>query len=372
MRELKAGVIGTGWVATARHIPALKRLEDVAIAAVYDRDVGRARDVAQRFDIPVATTNIDELYAAATDFVSISTPPDSHAPLAIGALEAGRHVFVEKPMAMSTSEARLMARTAERTGLQLCVSHNLLYSRSVRRAVEELKDAGAIQHIMAVQLSNPRRRLPVWYQGLPGGLFFDESPHVLYLLRRLLGDIGVVDVRARLDKTQANSIEFLEARLTNGEVDATLTMSFNAPVSEWRVTIIATNKVITLDLFRDIVTVATNDGKHGPAEVLTGSLGAGLQSVAGFVSSGALYSMNRLLYGHERIIAAFVRSVRGAQPAVRPSEAVSVVRITEDILRRAGIDLDEEPGTAAISAPPRPRPAAATVATEADDLRAAA
>jgi len=100
-------------------------------------------------------------------------------------------------------------------------------------------------------------------------------------------------------------------------------MSFNAPVSEWRVTILATHKVISLDLFRDIITVTTNDGRHGPAEVLTGSLGTGLQSVKGFVSSGALYSMNKLLYGHEGIIAAFVNSIGGAPNPVQPAEALA-------------------------------------------------
>ena len=337
MRKLKAGVIGTGWVATARHIPALRRLDNVEVAAVYDRDETRARAVASKFNIPIATSSIDDLLTQADDFVSICTPPTSHADLAIRALSAGRHVFIEKPMAMNPAEAQAMVDVADRTGRQLCVSHNLLYSRSVRSALKELEDAGPIQHIMATQFSNPQRRLPVWYEGLPGGLFFDESPHVLYLIRRLLGEVKVDMVRSRLNASNGNAIDFIETRLTNGAVDATVTMSFNAPVSEWRVTILATHKVISLDLFRDIITVTTNDGRHGPAEVLTGSLGTGLQSVKGFVSSGALYSMNKLLYGHEGIIAAFVDSIGGAPSPVQPAEALSVVRVTQDILRRAGI-----------------------------------
>jgi predicted dehydrogenase len=331
---LTAGVIGAGWVATARHIPALKRDSRVDLAIVYDHDSRRAGEVARRFQIPAYTSDLKRLFEKAGDFVTICTPPSSHAPLSIQALEAGRHVLVEKPMAMDLAEARAMASAAAKSGKNLCVSHNLLFSRSVRKALEHLEDAGPVQHVIATQLSSPKRRLPTWYSGLPGGLFFDESPHVLYLLRRILGDYKIEDLRVRFEPGDDNAIEFLEAKLSNGSTSATLTTAFNTPVSEWRLTIIAARKIISLDLFRDILTVTESDGRHGPSEILTGSASNAVQSLTGFALSGALYATNRLLWGHERLISAFVDGVLGGPPAVPLTDSLAVVKTTQDILAR--------------------------------------
>ncbi len=337
-RKLIAGVIGAGWVAGDRHIPALKRDGRVEVAVVFDKDPLRARALADRYGIDVSTSDMDHLFDLATDFVSVCTPPTAHAANVIEALEAGCHVFVEKPMAINPAEAEAMIAAAEATDRRLCVSHNLLFSRSVRKALNELQDAGPVQHVFATQLSSPRRRLPTWYQALPGGLFFDESPHVLYLLRRILGDFSIDDVRARFESgSESNAIELLEARLSNGQTSANLTLAFKSPVSEWKVSIVTTRKVITLDLFRDIITVVHSDGRHGPSEILRGSMGAGLQSVAGFVTSGALYASKNLLYGHERIISAFVDNVMGGPPAVELTESLAVVRATQTILEKAGV-----------------------------------
>ncbi len=336
--KLQAGVIGAGWVAGARHIPALKRDGRVHIAAVYDKDPMRARDVADKFGISVSTSDMGHLLDLSTDLVSICTPPATHASLAIRALEAGRHVLVEKPMAMDVAEAESMIAAAESAGRVLCVSHNLLYSRSVRKALEHLQSAGPVQHVFAGQLSSPLRRLPTWYKSLPGGLFFDESPHVLYLLRRILGEFQVDDVRARLEAgSGSNAIELLEARLSNGSTSANLTMAFNSPVSEWRVTIVGTHKVISLDLFRDMVTVVDSDGSHGPSEILGGSLNLALQAATGFVTSGTLFATNRLLWGHERLVSAFIDSIEGGAPAVENADALAVVKTTQLILEKAGV-----------------------------------
>lgn len=331
-----AGIIGAGWVATARHIPALMRDGRVSVNAVYDRSLARAEAAARKFNIPVATDDMDRLIHLSNDFVSICTPPQSHASLAVRALEAGRHVLVEKPMAMTVEEAGLMALAARSRDLRLVVCHNLLFSRSVTRALQALEDAGPIQHVLAVQLSNPDRRLPSWYHELPGGLFFDEAPHMTYLLRRLLGEPSIDQVWTRTEPG-GQAIDFLEARLSHNGVSANLTMGFNTPVSEWGLTIIGTKKIVTLNLFRDICTVVANDGRHGPAEVMAGSLSTALQSATGFVSSGLRYSANRLLYGHEGLVEAFVDSLGGAPPPVSLEDSIGVVRTMTAMLARSGI-----------------------------------
>jgi len=336
---LTVGVIGAGWVATARHIPSFQRDHRTRVEALLDSDPERAQEVARRYHIPHAYGELSDFLAHGPDVVAICTPPWTHAPLAIEALRRGCHVLVEKPMAMSTEEASRMLEAARETGASLCVAHNFLFSRSMRRAqlLLERGELGEVQHAIALQLSSPQRRLPSWYLDLPGGLFFDESPHMIYLLRRFLGDLSVQQAWAQAAPTGiAQTLDRVEARLQGAKGSASLSMSFRSPVSEWLLAVVGTRQVLVLDIFRDILVVHKPDGAHGTRDVLKSSLGAFWQGLAGFASSGALFSARRLLYGHETLVRRFVDSiVEGTTLPVTPEEGVAVVRTMESILEQA-------------------------------------
>jgi scyllo-inositol 2-dehydrogenase (NADP+) len=337
---LSAGIMGAGWVATSRHIPAYRKDGRVRIEAVFDHDFARAQAVAERFGIPVATSDIEVLLRSARDLVSVCTPPMSHGALTLAALDAGRHVLVEKPMAMSSQEAREMAEASRRSGRRLVVSHNFLFSRSMLRARRLLEsgECGDVQKAMAVQLSSPNRRLPRWYPELPGGLFFDESPHMVYLLRSVLGDLKCGAAWARpAPEAQAQPIDELDARLEGDGGTAQLTMSFRAPISEWLLVVVGSRKVLTIDVFRDILTVRGSDGHHAAADVLLSSVLPAAQAAAGFLTSGARYATNRLLYGHDELVRRFVDSIDGAEPPVLLEEGLAVVETVESILAKAGL-----------------------------------
>jgi predicted dehydrogenase len=201
----------------------------------------------------------------------------------------------------------------------------------------ERGDVGEVQHAIALQLSSPRRRLPRWYPDLPGGLFFDESPHMVYLLRRFLGDLSVQQAWAQAAPAgAAQTLDRVEARLQGAQGSASLSMSFRSPISEWLVAVVGTRRVLVLDIFRDILVVLKSDGAHGAADILKGSLQAFVQGLAGFATSGALFSTKRLLYGHEVLVRRFLDSViDGAPLPVAPEEGVAVVRTMESILEQA-------------------------------------
>ena len=338
-KPLAVGVIGAGWVAAARHIPSFLRDRRVRVEALLDPAPERAQAVARRYRIPHTHSELPDFLAHGLDVVSICTPPWTHAPLAIEALRRGCHVLVEKPMAMSASEAFQMIEAARESGASLCVAHNFLFSRSMRKALLLLESGqvGEVQHAIAVQLSSPQRRLPLWYPDLPGGLFFDESPHMVYLLRRFLGDLSVRQawgqeappgVEQRLDR--------VEALLSSARGSADLSMSFRSPVSEWLLTVIGTRRVLVLDIFRDILVVQKPDGAHGTGDVLKSSLRAFWQAAAGFATSGALFSTGRLLYGHEVLVRRFLDSIiDGAPLPVTPEEGMAVVQTMESILEQA-------------------------------------
>lgn len=333
--KLRVGIIGAGWVAQARHIPAFRRHPAVEVSAVYDPHLARAEATARRFGIPADHNSLDAFLAERLDIVSICAPPWTHHRLALKCFERGYHVLTEKPMAMSGEEATGMIDAARRAGTSLCVSHNFLYSRSMLKAERLIQrgEVGAIQHVVGVQLSSPRRRLPRWYPMLPGGLFFDEAPHLLYLIRRFLGSLRV-DF-ASVDGAQAGqqSVAHVHARLSGGMASGLLSMSFLSPVSEWVLLIVGSERVLMLDIFRDILAVLRPDGSHSAREVLPGSLRFGLGLATGFLTSASLYASRRLLYGHDVLVERFVDSIlHGDPPPVSGEDGRQVVDAMNEIL----------------------------------------
>jgi scyllo-inositol 2-dehydrogenase (NADP+) len=346
-KPLAVGVIGAGWVASARHIPSYLRDSRVRVEALLDPVPERAEEVACRHRIPHTYHELPDFLGHKLDVVSICTPPWTHAPLAIAALRRGCHVLVEKPMAMSAEEASQMIEAAREGGASLCIAHNFLFSRSMSKALLLLESGqvGDVQHAIALQLSSPQRRLPAWYPDLPGGLFFDEAPHMVYLLRRFLGDLSVRQAWGQeAPPGMDQRLDRVEARLGGTRGGAELSMSFRSPVSEWLLTVVGTRLVLVLDIFRDILVVQKPDGTHGTGDVLKSSLRAFWQAAAGFATSGALFSTGRLLYGHETLVRRFLDSVvDGAPLPVTPEEGMAVVQTMESILEQAGPQREQAP-----------------------------
>lgn len=334
---VRVGVIGTGWVAQDRHIRAFRRHREAELVTVFDRKPERASQVAERMRIPHWSADMEEFLGSGLDAVSIATPPWTHAELAAAALERGIHVFTEKPMAMSLAEARGMVDAATKAGRLLCVSHNFLFSRAVEKARRFLGDDPGIQYAAAVQLSSLRRRLPDWYRDLPGGLFFDESPHLLYMLQDFLGAPLQVDhVRGRRGPG-GSEIEALEVLLTGSRASGQMTMVFGAPVSEWQVVLTAKRGVVALDLFRDIAIRLRPDGAHLPRDILRTSARALAGHAFGFLTSGTRYATRRQFWGHDEIVRRFVDAVLGRGPSpVAPEESLGVVAATDRILAELG------------------------------------
>ena len=356
------GIIGAGWVAGARHTPSYLKDGRVRVSTIYDPDLSRARVLAHRYEVPYATDNLDELLERARDAVSICTPPMSHKDLAVKALAAGKHVLVEKPMAMNSAEAKAMVTASEKAGKRLVISHNFLFSRSMLRAQKLMTQGklGDVLHAVALQLSSPSRRLPTWFPELPGGLFFDESPHMLYILRCFLGDLNV-DGAWKQDAPEGDrqSVERVEAHLGGAGVSAQLTMSFRAPASEWLVLVIGTKAVLVVDVFRDILTVLGSDNRHGSADVLKSSLGFFTQAAAGFVTSGALHSTGKLFYGHDVLVTRFLDSIEGAPTPVPLSDSLAVVQTMEQIIERWQPDAAKATTARRASTPRTPKAKAA-------------
>jgi predicted dehydrogenase len=195
---MKVGIVGCGQIA-AVHIPHIRAQPQATIVGVADPNTAQAQELARRFHIPhVYSTLAGLLDAQRPDVVHILTPPQTHATLAVEAMEAGCHVLVEKPMAVNLEAADAMEAVAQRRGVKLCVDHNHLFDPAMARA-RGLVEQGAIGEVVWVESfegfdqGNPNNpyvkpgSADHWVHQLPGGIFQNLAPHPAYLLLTFLG-----------------------------------------------------------------------------------------------------------------------------------------------------------------------------------------
>lgn len=189
------GMMGHVAVLALRRDP---RWEVVAVAdpsaAARERSAALVPEAAA-LDDARALVQPDELDRHGIDVVVVATPPDSHAALAVAALDAGRHVLCEKPMAVTVTEARAMADAARRAGTQgvvAVVDHQLRYARAQRWIRDRLAEGavGAVHHVQVVA-TFPALRATGWTwwssRARGGGLLNEYGSHTVDLLQWWLG-----------------------------------------------------------------------------------------------------------------------------------------------------------------------------------------
>lgn len=172
MDKVRIGIIGCGGIANNKHMPALHRLPDVELVAFCDIIVERAEKAAKEYGVEGAKVYEDykELLKDETiDVVHVLTPNREHSFITVDALEAGKHVMCEKPMAINTEEAQKMLDAAKRTGKKLTIGYQNRYrpdSWYLKRACDN-GDLGEIYYAKAHAIR--RRAVPTW------GVFLNEE-----------------------------------------------------------------------------------------------------------------------------------------------------------------------------------------------------
>src|SRR6202453_3624103 len=127
MKTIRTAIFGTGFMGRV-HLEAVRRLEFVEAAAIAGRNSEAAQRLGAGFSVPKITNNYREILRdPAIDAVHICTPNAQHFLMAKEALEAGKHVICEKPLATSMEEGEELVLLAKRQGLRNCVCHNLRY-----------------------------------------------------------------------------------------------------------------------------------------------------------------------------------------------------------------------------------------------------
>jgi predicted dehydrogenase len=171
-RKYRIGIIGCGGIANGKHLPSLSKLSNVELVAFCDIVQESAATAATKYGIEGALVCEDYrevLQDATIDIVHVLTPNISHAEISIAALEAGKHVMCEKPMAKTAEDAKRMVETAKRTGKKLTIGYNNRFRPDSQHLKNVCADGELGQIYFAKAHAIRRRAVPTW------GVFLDEE-----------------------------------------------------------------------------------------------------------------------------------------------------------------------------------------------------
>jgi predicted dehydrogenase/nucleoside-diphosphate-sugar epimerase len=267
----RVALVGTGYIAQW-HARALCSVRDVELVAVCDRILPRAQEFARNFGVPQAHGSLEALLAAQElDAVHILLPPDQHFEAARKALEAGVHVFLEKPMCDRLVNCQALVRMAAERGLRLGVGHNFLFAAPYERLRQDLR-AGSLGHIDDLTIT--------WHRPLPQ---IASGPFDTWLLRdprNILTEIGSHSVAHMLDLVgepdemrviPGNPIELPSGRrfyrrwqvlAGKGRTAVELRFSFVPGFSEYTIHVRGSLAAATVDFERNTYTLH----RHHPAD----------------------------------------------------------------------------------------------------------
>jgi predicted dehydrogenase len=150
MKTIRTAIFGTGFMGRV-HLEGVRRIEYLEAAAIAGRNFEAARRLGAGFSVPTIATDYREILGDPTiDAVHICTPNAQHFSMAKDALNAGKHVLCEKPLATSVEEGEELVSLAAKQGLRNCVCHNLRYYPMVQQ-MRAVREAGDLGEILVVQ-----------------------------------------------------------------------------------------------------------------------------------------------------------------------------------------------------------------------------
>jgi predicted dehydrogenase len=259
MNTIRWGIIGCGNVTEVKSGPAFQKAQGSQLVAVMRRNAALAQDYAERHGVPKWYADAGALiHDPEVDAVYIATPPDSHRAYTLAVAQAGKTVYVEKPMALNAVECQEMVAACRAAGTPLFVAY---YRRALPRFLKakELVTGGSIGEVRFVEVLltmpleiHPPDQLP-WRlrpEIAGGGLFVDLASHTLDFLDFVLGPVSRVYgfARNQAGAYPAEDIVSGAFEFQNG-VQAMGTWCFNSFESADRITFVGSAGKVTLSTF---------------------------------------------------------------------------------------------------------------------------
>ena len=250
-RPVGVALLGCGSIAAPVHLRLLRRNRGVRLVGIAD-PLSSARAVAEQAGVRAVADPLELLADAAVDAAVVCAPTDLHAELGLAAVERGKHLFVEKPIATSVDDGARLVEAATEVGITGAVGFNHRYHPLHQRA-RELLQAGAVGRARAIQTAFCQpleaRELTTWRRSRArgGGVLLDLASHQVDLVRWLLGD-EIVSVAAELaSEASENDTARIELR-TAGDVAVAGFFSYRAARCDV-LRILGTSGVLELDRY---------------------------------------------------------------------------------------------------------------------------
>jgi predicted dehydrogenase/nucleoside-diphosphate-sugar epimerase len=349
-RGLKIGVVGCGNIATTQ-LKYITRFIGRERIALCDLNPIRRAFLAQQYQIPRTFGDLGTLLEEfRPEVVHILSPPHTHRDIALRCLEHGCHLFIEKPMCVTVTEAQEIVAAARRRNVLVCVDHLRVTDPLILR-VKELLASGAWGQVVHVALSEAdnyleRKRAglaPKWLTDLPGEIIWDLLPHHLSILGEFLPELKVSGVTARTNCY--GELIALTCLLSSPQGSGTIHLSLESQLLKNEAAISCTRGALTVN-FRDLLLIRQQPGTlPGPAERVWSHVRTSGQALGGNLANIYRFLRGRLdaYAGMERLLADFYQAIQTHGVAPVPAETGgSVMALVHDIFQR--IALPEKKG----------------------------
>ncbi len=314
------GIVGAGMVAQY-HAEAIAQTPGARLVAVCRQDAARAAETEARFCVPCETSYAALLERSDVEVMCICTPSGLHAEQTLAAAQAGKHVLVEKPMALTLADADAMIRACRQAGVLLGVALQRRTDPAFAAAQAAIA-GGALGRLVMGCVTVPYLRTQDYYESAAwrgtwtldgGGALMNQGIHLLDLLLWYLGDAA--EVQAQM-ATLAHTIEVEDSitatvRFTNGALGSVSATTAAAPGYPHRVEVYGDRGGMHIE-GEQIVRWESEVMPHLPGVAL------GSPGMAAAGAGGSPRGISQ--QGHQRLIADFVAAIQGERPTIVPGE----------------------------------------------------
>jgi predicted dehydrogenase len=341
---MNLGIVGCGEVAN-EHLRALRRVRGVHVSAMCDRDTETVSRMSQKWNVrPTYTDYSKMLDEQDLSIVSILTPPASHVPLAIEAVERGVNVLIEKPLAMTAAEIQPLIEKLRGSPVKVTVDHLMLFSRVVGKALQLAKNGaigdvlGAKIEFLGTQKDSMTATESHWSHKLPGGRLGEMLPHPVYMLQSFVGNQMTVDSVVAEKRGEHSWMPYDELKVFlrgQNKIWGEIYVSFNAPRNVITADVYGTQRILTVDMINQSLiqlgerSLSKTDSAR---DLLDQSCNLFLTTMMNTVRYLTTKPMG---YPLRNLYTSFVDNViSGTDPIVTPYMALATVKTTEEICKR--------------------------------------
>jgi len=278
-KKVRVGIIGAGQFAREVHLPNLKSLSDIyEIYAISCRNGANAKEIARQFSANYATTDYRQVINdPEIDMVLIATRHNLHAKLAIEAAQAGKAVFLEKPMAINLEELNDLEKVIKETQIPFMVGFNRRFSPCAKMAKQFLGET--LNPIMVMYRVNAPHLPPEhWVYGEEGGgRIIGEACHMIdffgFLTESTVNSFDISSIQSKIESAIAEDNFIVTFKYENGSICTLLyTSQGGKALGKEYIEIHADQKTIIIDNFRKIIPLGTKHKEIAFPEVQKGHL----------------------------------------------------------------------------------------------------